>query len=486
MPMPAVEAESGEIDVSKTRRFVEVKKGYTPFQKNDVLFAKITPCMENGKMAVVPDLQNNLSFGSTEFHVLRPCNGIEPKFVYFFVSSQAFRNDAEHNMSGAVGQRRVPTSYLEQSLLPLPPLNEQKRILAKIEELFSELDNGIKCLKTAREQLKVFRHAILKHAFEGKLTSAWRDKNKDKLETAYQLLEHIKMERHAKWEADLRAKGKDPAKVKYVELTKSDIESLPVLPEGWYWAKIEELFDVSYGLSESLSKTEADNEFDVPVIRMPNITEFGSLDLSALKYFPLSTDKKRSLLLQTGDVLFNWRNSPKWIGKSAVFDKDGEFVNASFLLKLRPYVAGYSSFVSAYLNYLRISGYFLTRVTNAVNQANFNASMTKEIVIPLPPLTEQHRISEEVERCLSIADEFETYIISNLKRAERLHQSILQDAFAGRLVSQDPNDEPASVLLERIRSEKTISQANNKNNHYHKVKPVSGYAQSFLIPETAV
>ena len=88
MPMPAVEAKSGEIDVSKIRRFIEVKKGYTPFQKNDVLFAKITPCMENGKMAVVPELQNNLGFGSTEFHVLRTYNGIEPRFVYYFVSSQ--------------------------------------------------------------------------------------------------------------------------------------------------------------------------------------------------------------------------------------------------------------------------------------------------------------------------------------------------------------------------------------------------------------
>ncbi len=113
VPMPAVEAETGKIDVSQTRRLGEVKKGYTPFQTNDVLFAKITPCMENGKMAVAPDLCNKLGFGSTEFHVLRAYRGIEPKFIYYFVSSKSFRFNAEHNMTGAVGQRRVPTPYLE-------------------------------------------------------------------------------------------------------------------------------------------------------------------------------------------------------------------------------------------------------------------------------------------------------------------------------------------------------------------------------------
>ncbi len=111
--------------------------------------------------------------------------------------------------------------------------------------------------------------------------------------------------------------------------------------------------------------------------------------------------------------------------------------------------------------------------------------MTKEIVIPLPPLTEQHRISEEVERCLSIAYEFETYIISNLKRAERLRQSILQDAFAGRLVSQDPNDEPASVLIERIDVKRQFPRLIT-NNHYHKAKQVSGYAESFLIGDSSM
>ena len=106
VPMSAVQAGSGVIDVTASRKFADVKKGYTPFSEGDVLFAKITPCMENGKMAVVPPLRNGLGFGSTEFHVLRANPGISPAYLYYYVSSQSFRREAEHNMSGAVGQRR--------------------------------------------------------------------------------------------------------------------------------------------------------------------------------------------------------------------------------------------------------------------------------------------------------------------------------------------------------------------------------------------
>jgi len=149
VPMPGVAAGTGAIDVSQTRSLEEVKKGYTPFREGDVLFAKITPCMENGKIAVVPPLKNGLGFGSTEFQVLRPYCEISVQYIYFFVSSESFRRNAEHNMTGAVGQRRVPTSYLAAQSVPVPPAREQLRIVAKIEELFSELDKGVESLNSA-------------------------------------------------------------------------------------------------------------------------------------------------------------------------------------------------------------------------------------------------------------------------------------------------------------------------------------------------
>ena len=100
VPMPAVQAGTGVINVSGTRTFVEVKKGYTQFREGDVLFAKITPCMENGKMAIVSALKNGLGFGSTEFHVLRVHTGISPNYLYYYVSSATFRREAEHSAPG--------------------------------------------------------------------------------------------------------------------------------------------------------------------------------------------------------------------------------------------------------------------------------------------------------------------------------------------------------------------------------------------------
>jgi type I restriction enzyme S subunit len=118
--MAAVGAADGTIDVTAKRPFADVKKGFTPFQSGDLLFAKITPCMENGKMAVVPQLENQYGFGSTEFHVIRPKAGIDAKYLYYFVSRQDYRKEAAHHMTGAVGQKRVPTDFLKQSIIPIP------------------------------------------------------------------------------------------------------------------------------------------------------------------------------------------------------------------------------------------------------------------------------------------------------------------------------------------------------------------------------
>jgi type I restriction enzyme S subunit len=230
--------------------------------------------------------------------------------------------------------------------------------------------------------------------------------------------------------------GEEPAEELLRELGKLPLtgQELQALPEGWCWIRIGDLFHISYGLSESLSKTSPDNELDVAVIRIPNITPDGTLDLTELKYFPVEAKTRDKLLLRKDDILFNWRNAPKWIGRTAVFNRDGLFVNASFLLRLRPIGQGYCNFISMFINHLRISGYFMTRVNNAVNQANFNGSKTSQVPIALPPLEEQYRIMEEVERRLSVAGEIEATVKTGLRRSERLRQAILKRAFEGKLV----------------------------------------------------
>ena len=134
VPMPAV-SESGKIDASQIKAYDEVKTGFTYFAENDVLFAKITPCMENGKGAVAVGLCNNIGFGSTEFHILRPINNkSNPYWLYSLTSFDAFRKDAADNMTGSAGQRRVPAVFLEKYKVTLPPIELQNQFAAFVEQ----------------------------------------------------------------------------------------------------------------------------------------------------------------------------------------------------------------------------------------------------------------------------------------------------------------------------------------------------------------
>ena len=134
VPMPAV-TEHGEIDVTTIKEYDEVKTGFTYFAENDVLFAKITPCMENGKGAVAKGLRNGIGFGSTEFHVLRPISGeTNPYWIYMLTAFSQFREDAANNMTGSAGQRRVPASYLENYRVAVPPIELQEQFATFVEQ----------------------------------------------------------------------------------------------------------------------------------------------------------------------------------------------------------------------------------------------------------------------------------------------------------------------------------------------------------------
>jgi len=253
VPMAAVEAGTGRMEVSQTKHFSTVKKGYTPFKESDVLFAKITPCMENGKMGIVPRVTNGLGFGSTEFHVLRPHEGIEPRYVYYFVSSQNFRREAAHHMTGAVGQKRVPLSFLEEALIPVPLFDHQKLIVSEIEKQFSRLDEAVANLKRIKANLKRYKAAVLKAAVEGKLTKEWRKAHPD-VEPATKLLERILAERRAKWKG--KGKYKEPNGVHETGLTP--------LPKGWVWASLEQLGMIVGGLTKNPKRAKLTKKTPVP------------------------------------------------------------------------------------------------------------------------------------------------------------------------------------------------------------------------------
>jgi len=169
IPMASVEALSGRIDTSKTRVWREVKKGYTRFQEGDVLFAKITPCMENGKAAIARGLMTGVGAGSTEFHVLRPESALRPEMLLQYLLQEEFRKCARARMTGTAGQLRVPSLFLEEQTIAVPPLPEQHRIVEALESYFTRLDDAVATLERVQRNLKRYRASVLKAAVEGRL-----------------------------------------------------------------------------------------------------------------------------------------------------------------------------------------------------------------------------------------------------------------------------------------------------------------------------
>ncbi|WP_281215563.1 restriction endonuclease subunit S [Bacillus altitudinis] len=168
IPMPAVSDKTGEIEQPEEREYSKVKKGYTFFEEKDVLFAKITPCMENGKAAIAKNLKNGFGFGSTEFHVLRTSECINETYIHYFVRSKKFRLEAKREMTGAVGQQRVPKEFLINYPLPLPPKEEQDVIVRTLSEIFSK-DHFVEQSLHIESKLELIKQSILSKAFRGEL-----------------------------------------------------------------------------------------------------------------------------------------------------------------------------------------------------------------------------------------------------------------------------------------------------------------------------
>ena len=169
VPMRAVDDITGTIARAEPRPYQEVSKGYTWFQDGDVIFAKITPCMENGKSAIAKNLINGIAFGSTEFHVLRPSNKVLAEWLYILARSKQFRNDAAAHFKGTAGQQRVPQSFLDNKVIPVPPLDEQRRIVAYLDSVQARLASLRELQSATGEELSALLPSILDNAFKGAL-----------------------------------------------------------------------------------------------------------------------------------------------------------------------------------------------------------------------------------------------------------------------------------------------------------------------------
>ena len=470
LPMAAVEEKSGRYRLSEIREYGKVKKGYTPFINGDLIFAKITPCMENGKVAVLENLQNGMGCGSTEFHVSRLTSLTSRKYLFYYLVQERFRRDARQHMTGSAGQLRVSKSYFEEVQIPLAPLFEQKRIVEKIEELFSDVDQGVESLKTAQKQLKVYRQAVLKWAFEGKLTEAWRSQQPT-LQTGEALLAQIKAEREnryqqklAEWEEKvgewgaIGKVGKKPSKPQQPKeltpLAEADISELPQFPNDWRLEKLGNLSELVGGVTKGRD-LKGQETISLPYLRVANVQD-GYLDLSIIKYINVLPTELDKYQLLAGDVLYTEGGDKDKLGRGTVWKEEiKNCIHQNHVFRARLLSISIIPSFIAYYSQTRIAkDYFFKRAKQTVNLASINMTILSNFPIPIPSYREQEQIVEEIESRLSICDQLEATITENLQKAEALRQSILKQAFEGKLVPQDPNDEPAEKLLERIRAER--------------------------------
>lgn len=363
----------------------------------DVLVSMTRPNLN--AVAIVPALLDG-QVASTGFCVLRAADGIEPLWLFYLVQAQEFVEAMTRVVQGALYPAVRPKDVFAHEV-PVPPHAEQRRIVAAIEEHLSRLDAAVAGLKRVQAQLPRYRPAVLKAAVEGRLAPT----------------------------GTVRSDGNG-------------------LPTEWRWETVAALAErVDYGTSAKTAEAG-----DVPVLRMGNIRE-GTLVFDSLKYLPAGQAEFPNLLLRAGDVLFNRTNSAELVGKSAVYNGHPSPCSfASYLIRVRLRPDCLPEFLAAVLN----SGYgrrwISAVVSQQVGQANVSGGKLKTFRIPLPPQSVQGRIVAEMERCMSLANAVERQVSGVLARAERLRHSVLRRAFSGRLVPQDPNDEPASVLLERIRT----------------------------------
>ena len=346
VPMAAVDEGLGEIADREDRPIAEVDRGYSAFQTGDVLFAKITPCMENGKVAVARDLTNGIGRGSTEFYVLRPGDSILGDYLFFYLRQPRFREQAKRHFTGTAGQQRVPKSFMENAPVPLPPIDEQRRIVAMLNR--SAKIEGLR--RQAAERLGEFVPAYFVSMFGDPVAN----------------------------------------------------------PMNWPIASLGDVVDeFQYGTSGKCNTEEG--PADLPVLRIPNVVD-GIVDWHALKFRRFEGREAKTLRLKAGDILFVRTNgNPSYIGRCAVFDGARPAAFASYLIRARltsgdarpAYLADALALPSMRRMLLQ-----LARTT----AGNYNISIRSlaSLMVPLPPSDLQARYECLTDRARALASRSET------------------------------------------------------------------------------
>jgi type I restriction enzyme S subunit len=393
-------------------------------------------------------------------HILRGISGLMENRL---LAHQLNGADFQPHVSGST-RLKLTSAAMRRIPLLLPPIHEQARIVEKLEELLSDLDAGVAELKAAQRKLAQYRQSLLKAAVEGTLTADWRAaraRSGEPQETGADLLQRILTERRARWEAKQLAKyaeqGKTPPKgwqAKYPNPVTPDTADLPQLPEGWVWASLDAL--IKDGPQNGLYLPANRYGRGTPILRIDDYQTCWHRERDALNRVQADASSIDTYALRSGDVVINRVNSMTHLGKclEVTAALDGVLFESN-MMRLRLHGSVSASLVSLYLGSVAGRARLTKDAKWAVNQASINQQDARRTPVPLPPAKEQVAVVDLLDGFLGSVEAKLEAIEVSLKQAAAQRKNILKAAFAGQLVPQDPNDEPASALLERIQAERT-------------------------------
>jgi type I restriction enzyme S subunit len=341
-------------------------------------------------------------------------------------------------------------------------------------------------LKAAQKKLGQYRQSLLKDAVEGALTAEWRSHNTPQ-ESGAQLLQRILTERRARWEAKQLAKfaeqAKNPPKdwqKKYPEPVQPDTRNLPVLPEGWVWASLDMLGEIASGVAKGTQRNADVQVREVPYLRVANVQR-GFLDLSEVKTILATERDIAELTLQAGDVLFNEGGDRDKLGRGWVWrDEVANCIHQNHVFRMRSYLPEVLPELVSHHGNTFGKTWFQDAGKQTTNLASINMTMLRMFPVPLGPASEQKELLIQLELQIENLNRQEQAVELGLNQSAAERKNILKAAFSGQLVPQDPNDEPASVLLERIRAERAAREKQPKVRKTKQQKEIAAMVSKLI------
>lgn len=444
--------DAGTVEHLRGREIGSAKKLLEP---GTVIISKINPRIS--RVGVVGPNRGRRQLGSSEWIAFSPKQGLVPEYLAWYLRQEHVRAYLANNVSGVGGSlMRTNKDAVDRLRFPLAPAEEQVRIVEAIESYLSRLDDAVASLKRAEARLKAYRASVLKAAVEGRLVpteAALARSAKRDYEPADVLLKRILAGRRRRWEeselAKMIAAGKPPKdekwKAKYVEPEAPDASTLQELSEGWCWATVEQLADVTGGLTKNAARESLPSR--LPYLRVANVYA-NRLDLSEVKSIGVHRDEICRWLLEPGDLLVVEGNgSVDQIGRVALWDGSiSPIVHQNHLIKGRFACGAMARWTLTWL--LSANGRAIIESASSSTSGlhTLSISKVKALLVPLPPDGEHQRILDAVDEATSVSDANTSQLRLALQRCAKLRQALLGWAFAGKLVDQDSGDDAQDVL----------------------------------------